>query len=106
MEDILRILDPSCSAMPSLMINGGACTFKFFVGLFKVSHFLFVYFIGHEKSPITPQGIKAQCFNYTMPINANKFHAKDLCCTSAKSNISLLPFGPCAIRCPDMRPLQ
>lgn len=44
------------------------------------------------KSPITPQGIKAQCFNYTMPINTNKFHAKDLCCTSAKENISLLPF--------------
>lgn len=86
MEDILRISDPSCLATPPpFQLMEETASLNSSNSFEKISCLVFFfYFIGHEKNPASPQGIKAQCFNYIMPINANKFYAKDLCCTSAK----------------------
>lgn len=87
MEDILRISDPSRLATPppfQLMGETAGLHSSNSVGKMSCLGVFFFYFIEHEKNPASPQGIKAQCFNYIMPINANKFNARDLCCSCAK----------------------
>jgi len=55
MEDILRILDPSCSATPSpLQLMEVHASWISSNSFEKTSHLLFVYFIGHEKKTLLP----------------------------------------------------